>query len=1010
DLLHRRSASFTAGGSGYLGTFALDPVNQVGNSVGWSFQVADSVLDSLQAGQVLTQTYDVTVDDSHGGTATQTVTITITGTNDAPVITSGVQSGAVTEIADNGAGENAVLHAQNGAVTFADVDTLDVHNASVTAGGSGYLGTFSLAAVNQAGDSVGWSFEVADSVLDSLQAGQILTQIYNVTVDDSHGGTATQTVTIVITGTNDAPVITSGTQSASVTEIADGVAGENANTHLRGGTVTFDDVDTLDTHSVSFTAQGGSYLGTFALGSVNQAGDSVGWSFQVADGVLDSLHAGETLTQKYDVTVNDGHGGAATQTVTITITGTNDGVSINGLSSSAEETVYEKNLSDGSSPNVAALTQTGTFSVTTPDGLAGLKINGTAVVTGGAYAVGTTVDTALGLLTITGYTPTTVNGTVTGATFTYSYLLQDNSLGHTSAGADSGVFDNFVVAVTDEDGSTNGATLNIQIVDDVPTIQSISNAYMANGTGALEGVINATSGADGIALYRIDSVSGLPTGWSATGLGSGQVLLKDNLGADIYRLTTNVDGTYQLEQLKERPGTSVPIEAANHFKNSPSNSYDFGFAKFEVLNNNQGQAVFNANNSQTGGNEFGIGNTAFTSGEKFKIEFEDDVSSVTLQLGTVQTAGSIQFTVRDGNGTPVTFSRDVAVGQTSVTIPPSNLDIKFDYVEVLGTNGINASFKTISYTETVAASDLALIFRIIGRDQDGDFSNTSTLTFFSDGSDTTANIITGLAQDDVIYGGAGDDVLSGNDGNDVIYASAGNDTINGGSGVDLLDLSDATGPVTFTLTQSSTNISVNLSSVGLGNETYKNMEGVKGSDFNDTLLGSGNGDVLIGGAGDDTLGGFGSSDTLYGGAGNDTLYGGSGNDILVGGTGDDFLYGGSGSDTMTGGSGKDTFVVDLDSLQLGIDDVITDYSYAENDNVDLSALLGNLPTGTNLDGNFVQVVQDGQNANLQVDTDGAAGSGSGWHTVAVLEDFQVSTEVVKILFTENGAPKTQDVS
>ncbi|MGF6177893.1 beta strand repeat-containing protein [Ensifer sp. 4252] len=1009
DTLDTHSAGFTAQGGGYLGTFALGTLNQAGDSVGWSFEVADGVLDSLQAGQTLTQKYDVTVDDGHGGTATQTVTITITGTNDVPVITSAVQSGSVTEIADGAAGENATTHAQNGAVTFADVDTLDTHSAGFSAQGGGYLGSFALAAVNQTGDSIGWSFEVADGVLDSLQAGQTLTQKYDVTIDDGHGGTATQTVTITLTGTNDVPVITSAVQSGAVAEIADGVAGENTTTHAQNGAVTFADVDTLDTHSASFSAQGGSYLGSFALAAVNQAGDSVGWSFQVADSVLDSLNAGETLTQKYDVTVDDGHGGTATQTVTITITGTNDGVSVNGLSSSAEVTMYEKNLPDGSSPNAAALTQAGSFSVTAPDGLAGLKVNGTAVMTGGVFAVGTTVDTALGLLTITGYTPTMVNGVMTGATFTYSYLFQDNSLGHTGAGADNGVFDNFSVVVTDEDGSTASGTLNVQIIDDVPCILSISNAYMANGIGALEGAIEATPGADGIAVYRIDSVSGLPTGWTASGTGTGQVLLKDNLGADIYRLTTNTDGTYELEQLKERPGTPVTIQAANQFNNSPTSSYDFGFATFTALAASSGQVKFNANTSQTGGNEFGIGNTAFTTGEKFKIEFEDDVSSVTLQLGTVQNAGSIQFTVKDGNGTPFTFSKTVAVGQTSVTILPSDVGFKFDYIEVLGTNSINASFKTVSYTETVAASDLTLTFAVTGRDQDGDLSNSSTLTFVSDGSETTANAITGSAQDDVIYGGVGNDNLSGSSGNDVIYASVGTDTIDGGTGTDVLDLSDATGPVTFTLTQSSSNTFASLSAFGLGNETYKNMEGVKGSDYDDTLNGSGSNDALIGGAGNDTLSGNGGSDTLYGGVGNDALYGNPGNDILVGGTGDDILYGGPGSDTMTGGSGQDTFVVDLDSLQLGIDDVIADYNATENDYVDLSALLGNLPTGTNLDGNYVQLVQDGQNANLQVDTDGSAGNASGWHTVAVLEDFQVSTEVVKILFNENGTKTSQDV-
>ncbi|MBD9492250.1 VCBS domain-containing protein, partial [Ensifer sp. ENS11] len=272
DTLDTHSASFAAGGSGYLGTFSLSALNQATDKVGWNFQVADGVLDSLQAGQILMQTYDVTIDDGHGGTATQTVTIVILGTNDAPVITSGTQSATVTERADGAAGENAVVHVQGGAVTFADVDTLDTHSTSFWPQGGGYLGTFSLDAVNQATDTVGWNFKVADGVLDSLQAGQTLTQKYTVLVNDGHGGVATQTVTIVITGTNDAPVITSAVQSGSVTEIADGAAGENATTHAQNGAVTFADVDTLDTHSAGFVAQGGSYLGTFALGAVNQAG------------------------------------------------------------------------------------------------------------------------------------------------------------------------------------------------------------------------------------------------------------------------------------------------------------------------------------------------------------------------------------------------------------------------------------------------------------------------------------------------------------------------------------------------------------------------------------------------------------------------------------------------------------------------------------------------------------------------------------------------------------------
>src|SRR5205085_799275 len=95
-----------------------------GGSIGWNFSIADSAIDYLQAGQTLTQKYDVTISDGHGGTAVQTVTVTITGTNDAPVITSATQSGLATEWVDLSAAEVAnTPHTASGAVTFTDVDT-----------------------------------------------------------------------------------------------------------------------------------------------------------------------------------------------------------------------------------------------------------------------------------------------------------------------------------------------------------------------------------------------------------------------------------------------------------------------------------------------------------------------------------------------------------------------------------------------------------------------------------------------------------------------------------------------------------------------------------------------------------------------------------------------------------------------------------------------------------------------------------------------------------------------
>ena len=101
------AVAFTPEGPGYLGTFILTGLDDATGSIGWTFSVSDSAVNYLKAGQSLTQKYDVTVDDSHGGTAMQTVTVTLIGTDDArkPSPGHGKGKGAVSDVAftDNGA-------------------------------------------------------------------------------------------------------------------------------------------------------------------------------------------------------------------------------------------------------------------------------------------------------------------------------------------------------------------------------------------------------------------------------------------------------------------------------------------------------------------------------------------------------------------------------------------------------------------------------------------------------------------------------------------------------------------------------------------------------------------------------------------------------------------------------------------------------------------------------------------------------------------------------------------
>src|SRR5262249_6823280 len=80
------TASFLAQGGGYVGTFSLDPVSESAGSgsVGWHFSVDNADIQFLADGQVLDQTYSVTITDDHGASTTQDVTGSRIGTNGAP--------------------------------------------------------------------------------------------------------------------------------------------------------------------------------------------------------------------------------------------------------------------------------------------------------------------------------------------------------------------------------------------------------------------------------------------------------------------------------------------------------------------------------------------------------------------------------------------------------------------------------------------------------------------------------------------------------------------------------------------------------------------------------------------------------------------------------------------------------------------------------------------------------------------------------------------------------------
>lgn len=163
----------------------------------------------------------------------------------------------------------------------------------------------------------------------------------------------------------------------------------------------------------------------------------------------------------------------------------------------------------------------------------------------------------------------------------------------------------------------------------------------------------------------------------------------------------------------------------------------------------------------------------------------------------------------------------------------------------------------------------------------------------------------------------------------------------------------------------------------LGIALTTTIENVIGGSGRDEVHGNSASNELLGNAGDDLLVGLAGRDRLDGGDGNDHLYGNDvfvkpsdlatkvgetilsgpvasatagvpqagvvvdSDDVLIGGAGNDVLMGGPGRDSASGGSGSDLFLFadgDFAGNTIALADIITDFSEAEGDRIDLSAI------------------------------------------------------------------------
>lgn len=676
---------------------------------------------------------------------------------------------AIAEIIDAGPGENSVVHQTSGFFGISDVDAADTHTVSASPQETGYRGTLNAEIVSEPGlahGTVKWTFSVADADLDDLAMGQVQQQTYVLTIDDGNGGTATTSVTISLTGQNDAPHITSDGGSDTVTlNIV-----ENASAVT---TVTAADPDTGAT--VTFSIVGGDDANRFAIDPSSGALSFITPPDYEAAADADADNVYQVTVQASDGSISD------VQAISVTVGNGNEAPNI---TSGTAVTTGE---------NGPAVT---TATATDPDG-------GTAIIwsiAGGADAAKFSINAATGLLTFVA-APNYEAPDDAGGNNIYDVILE---------ASDGALADRQSISVTVSD--VNDAASAIVASNQVGIVETTTTRVKVADVAVLDPDLDPGFRNNLVVVsdsrFEIDATDG------ALYLKAGQTLSHDG-EPSINLVLTARDGSLVF---------ALPLVVT-------------------VLDSNAPPTGAPAINDQTP-----------TEGQQ-----------LTAGLGTMADANGLpplnqlawQWQVNNGAG----FTN--IAGATAPSFTPVQAQVGMPIRVVATFTDLGGTLETLVSAQSIVV---------------GDFYN----------GNGSSNIFVGTGGDDIALGQGGNDTLSGNDGDDQLDGGNGNDGINGGNGNDLI-------------------------SGGAGADTLNGDDGndqIDGGAANDIITGGAGADVLLGGLGKDIVNGGADNDQIDGGDDNDTLNGDDGDDTVVGGAGNDMLAGGAGADRLLGGLGNDTYLVD----------------------------------------------------------------------------------------------------
>lgn len=324
---------------------------------------------------------------------------------------------------------------------------------------------------------------------------------------------------------------------------------------------------------------------------------------------------------------------------------------------------------------------------------------------------------------------------------------------------------------------------------------------------------------------------------------------------------------------------------------------------------------------------------------------------------TVSYGTSLHLRITDPNGINVYYGNTVKLYNsagvlvaTQIINPQSGMGVN-DTSALVNFYGLNAgetyNVVLIKSTGTTASNIDQTVNTTWGGLQATDATHAYDLSAEAGTASNNGKFV-GTGYNDTFFATAGTDTYDGSGG--WVYSS-GTGTWLANGGMDVVDFRLSTVGVTANLS------STTAQATGFNTSTFTNIEGISGSNFNDTLTGS---------SGDNQLEGRGGNDTLnIGNGGHDTL-----------------LYKLLNASDATGGNGSDvvngftvgTWEGTADTDRIDIRELLQGSGYTGNGKASYVNGVATLDAQAGNIGDFVKVTQSGSDTIVQIDRDGTGGT------------------------------------